>query len=397
MTQETNGKISQRQLHKQLTLFSPSIPSTLDVAGPNVPCNVVAIQKRRDGGTRYWCRAHRADATAKGGTMAARCRRANTIPIQADEILTLDLDKYLGGVAFWGAVPAVYDTTRQKMDRGIHVHTRLTPESSKDTDWTYRAVRLFGQSLPEKGVVISETDAIYYMVSSIFGFSMTFVTCTYCGWPHLDKDWFSVHPHRRHLCAGCGKHFYDRITGIGNPIIGVRDALDIGEQAIIPAEKTLDINQSEYPGGIQIWGSNPAFLWTQFKPEREGIHVHAFRTDGQSEPTLDDTFQEVTIDGIKLHPGAVRVLMAQNAMPSLERRIQSMHCTNCGHSQFDRGEAAYTPLPKHTCSECGYQFRTPGRLRNVVANPLPAILAKLSRLAPRPPQEHRLDLLPETL
>jgi hypothetical protein len=63
---------SQRQPPKQLTLFGPSIPSTLDVAGPNVPCDVVAIEKRRDGGTRYWCRAHRADATAKGGTMAAR-------------------------------------------------------------------------------------------------------------------------------------------------------------------------------------------------------------------------------------------------------------------------------------------------------------------------------------
>lgn len=388
---------SRSQTPKQLTLFTPNTPSTLDVAGPDVPCDIVAIEKRRDGGTRYWCRAHRADATAKGGTMAARCRRADIVPIRADEILTLDLDKYLGGVAFWGAVPAVYDTTRRKMDRGIHVHTRLTPESPKDTDWTYRAVRLIGRGLQEEGVVVSEIDAIYYMVSLIFGFSMTFVTCTHCGWPHLDKDWFSVHPHRRHLCAGCGKHFYDRTTGIGNPIIGVRDTLRISEHKIMPAEKTLNINQSEYPGGIQIWGSNPAFLWTQPKSEREGIHVHAFRTDDQAEPTLDDTFREVTIDGIRLDPAMVRVLMAQNAMPSLEKRVRSMKCTNCGHSQFDFGEAAYTPLPRHTCSECGHEFRTSGRLRNVVANPLPGILAKLSKLAPRHPQENRLDLLPETL
>ena len=395
--QGTDNMTSQRQTPKQLTLFVPSIPSTLDVAGPNVPCDVVAIEKRRDGGTRYWCRAHRADATAKGGTMAVRCRRANTVPIRADETLTLDLDKYLGGVALWGAVPAVYDTTRQKMDCGIHVHTRLTLECPKDTDWTYRAVRLVGRGLQEEGIVVSEIDAIYYMISSIFGFPMTFVTCTHCGWPHLDKDWFSVHPHRRHLCAGCGKHFYDRVTGIGNPIIGIRDALAIGEHEIVPAEKTLDINQSEYPGGIQIWGSNPAFLWTQPNPEKEGIHIHAFRTDGQAEPTLDDTFQEVTIDGIRLDPVMVRVLMAQNVMPSLKSRVRSMNCTNCGHSQFDLGEAAYVPLPRHTCSECGWQFPTPGRLRNVAANPLPAILAELSKLAPRPPQEHRLDLLPETL
>src|SRR5262249_19533423 len=280
----------------------------------------VAIENGRDGGKRYWCRAHRADATAKGGTPARKCRAADTVPIRADEILTLELDKYLGGVALWGAVPAVYDTTRLPMDRGIHVHARPTPESKKEMDFTYRAVRLVGRGQPDDGVVVSEIDAIYYMVSSVFGFPMSYVTCTYCGWPHLDKDWFSVHPHRRHLCAGCGKHFHDSVNGIGNPIVGVRDACGVGEHEIAPAAKTLDIKQSEYPGGIQIWGSNPAFLWTGFKHEEEGIHVHAF-LEGQTEPELDDTFREVTIDGIQLDPVMVRVLMAQHVMPSLKGRV----------------------------------------------------------------------------
>jgi hypothetical protein len=31
-------------------------------------------------------------------------------------------------------------------------------------------VRLVGRGLPEEGVVVSEIDAIYYMISSIFGF-----------------------------------------------------------------------------------------------------------------------------------------------------------------------------------------------------------------------------------
>src|SRR3954453_17690247 len=57
-------------------------------------------------------------------------------------------------------------------------------------------------------------------------------------------------------------------------------------------------------------------------PERffaavEGIHVHAFLADGQAEPTIDDTFREVTIDGVRLDPVMLRVLMAQNVMPSL--------------------------------------------------------------------------------
>jgi hypothetical protein len=42
-------------------------------------------------------------------------------------------------------------------------------------------VQLFRRGLPEEGVVVSELDAIYYMISSIFGFPMTFVTCTHCG------------------------------------------------------------------------------------------------------------------------------------------------------------------------------------------------------------------------
>jgi hypothetical protein len=90
-------------------------------------------------------------------------------------------------------------------------------------------------------------------------------------------------------------------------------------------------------------------------------------------------------------------MMAQNVLPSLNGRVRSMNCTNCGNPQFDAGEAAYVPSPMHTGSECGRQFPTPGRTRNAVANPLPAILAELAKLAPRPPQQHRLDLLPEAL
>src|SRR5262245_52509919 len=119
VAQGTDNLTPQRQAPRQQTLFGPNLPSSHNVAGPDVPCDVVAVEKRRDGGTRYWCRAHRADATAKGGTAKARCLGADAVPIRADETMTLDLDKYLGGVALWGAVPAVYDTTRQKMDRGI--------------------------------------------------------------------------------------------------------------------------------------------------------------------------------------------------------------------------------------------------------------------------------------
>jgi hypothetical protein len=93
----------------------------------------------------------------------------------------------------------------------------------------------------------------------------------------------------------------------------------------------------------------------------------------------------------------VRVLMAQNVMPSLEGRVQSIDCPICCQPQFRVGEEAYTPMTTHACPECGHEFSAPGRLRKAVANPLPAILAELAENAPRKPQHHRLDLLPETI
>ena len=320
-------------------------------------------------------------------------RRAAPAP---EDILDLNLEKYPGGVALWGAVPAIYDTTRLPMDRGIHVHARPTPGADKDLDRTYRAVRLSGSRLPKRGVVVHEIDAIYYMVTSLFGYPMSYVRCTHCGWPHLDRDFFSVHPHHRHLCAGCGKHFCDSVNGIGNPIIGVRQACGVKEHQTTPSQEALDIRQADYPGGIQIWGSNPAFLWTGSKAEAEGIHVHAF-LDGEKVPELDETYGEVIIDGVRLDPEMVRLLMAQNVMPSLKDRIRSIDCPACRRPQFGVGQAAYTPAATHTCSGCGHQLAAPGRLRNTVVNPLPAILTGLAKTARRQPQLHRLDLLPETL
>src|SRR5205085_5269707 len=121
----------------------------------------------------------------------------------------------------------VYDTTRLPMDRGIHVHARPTLNSKKEMDCTYRAVRILSNRLPKEGIVVSEIDAIYYMVSSVFGFEMRHVVCPSCRCPHLDRDWFSVHAHRRHLCAGCGKYFRDTEIAVGNPIAGVRKACGV--------------------------------------------------------------------------------------------------------------------------------------------------------------------------
>ena len=290
VVQRTGNRTPRCQGTRQRSLFGPSLPSVAEVNGPDVPCDVVAIEKRRDGGTRYWCRAHRADATAKAGKPARKCRAADTSPIRAEEILTLDLDKYLGGVALWGAVPAVYDTTRLLMDRGIHVHARLTPESKKEMDETRRAVRLVGRGLPAEGVVVNETDAIYYMVSSAFDFPMQYVTCTHCGWAPR-QGLVQRPPAPPASVRRLWEHFRDRVTA--------RDSGSTARSWVCarPQRAEHKIEAGREDSGHQAvtvprrhsgLGSNPAFLWTQ-PSTRKGIHVHAF-LEGETEPGLDDTF-----------------------------------------------------------------------------------------------------------
>jgi len=255
---------------------------------------------------------------------------------------------------------------------------------------------LIGSQLPKEGFIISELDAIYFMVSSVFDHEMKHIACPYCGYSHLDKDWFSVHPHRRHLCAGCGKHFRDSDIAIGNPVCRIRDAWSGIPRRPKPAKEKLRIRQADYPGGIKIWGSNPAILWTGQQSEEEGIHVHAFHRDG-GKAMPDDTFSQVTIDGVSLDPLMVRTFMAQNTLPHIENRVVAMNCPTCGQAKFSVGEHAFTPAARHHCTKCGSDFRSSSRFRKTIGNPLVAILERLAGYAPRRPQKHSIGLLPETL
>jgi transposase-like protein len=325
---------------------------------------------------------------------------ANDPEVQATEALQLDPAKYPGGIALWGAVPPVYDTTRLPMERGIHVHARLKPGcKDKALDHTYRriTVRTRGGELFEREIEVSELDAIYFMVSSVFGMQVKDVKCTLCGYPHLDKDWFSVHSHQRHLCHGCGRNFRDSEAGIGNPVAVLQQELEGGtKRRLITAPEVLELEQGEYPGGIQIWGSNPAILWTARKPEENGIHVHAYKQLG-GDPDKDGTYRKVTIDGIRLDTDMVRYFMAQSAMPHIEPRVVSMQCPRCERYHFDRGEHGYTPQENHKCEFCGTKFRASTRLKLVVGNPMRHVVSELARFAPRPPQQFNLGLRPETI
>lgn len=126
------------------------------------------------------------------------CTLGHNTPPLPMEWMDLEIDAYNGGIALWGAVPAIYDTTRWPMQRGIHVHARKDVHGPKVIDQTIRGVRLRRNGLPVDGVDVSDREAIYFMISSVFGFTPLNILCSYCGSPHLDEGTDSVTPSTHH-------------------------------------------------------------------------------------------------------------------------------------------------------------------------------------------------------
>lgn len=182
---------------------------------------------------------------------------------------------------------------------------------------------------------------------------------------------------------GLRQAFQDSTKGIGNPIRSLQEACGAKIQPPVDPNRPLDIRQEDFPGGLQVWGTNAAILWTGEKSEEEGIHVHGLDAEGRH--VFDETYSTVRIDGVTLDPTMVRTLMAQRALPSLRGRILTVDCESCGTAQFDTGEASYTPTAVRSCTVCGNSLRARGRFRNVVSNPVVDQLEQLTRFAPRPP------------
>jgi hypothetical protein len=349
-------------------------------------CNISAAAKRRDGKWRYWCSVHHANATGKGGTPLKRCENSSQAALASKDILELDPRKFGGGIALWGAVPAVYSTAAHDMDDlGVHVHARRQPKKKKLIDQTYKLVKatVVGADGSSRRIDVRADDAISYMVSSVFRQEMKYVECGHCGEPHLDKDLFAVTRHQTHLCFGCGKNFRDVVRGVGNPLMALKKFCGDSQinRRTVPADRSLNVTQDQFPLGIELWGSHEAILWTSSAPEESGIHFHGY-TSNFMVPSVDETFDAVTIDGIRLDSQQLRTLMAQQVLPHLKGRIASLHCPACGEAHFDEGALAYTPHSKHDCA-CGASFVGPGRTKKLVSNPMLATLQKLERTAGR--------------
>ena len=185
--------------------------------------------------------------------------------------------------------------------------------------------------------------------------------------------------------------------GVGNPLSGLRARLERKTRRSVVAPRLVEIKQSDYPGGLQIWGSNPAIVWTSDAPEEMGIHLHGFKTAAEEMPELDDTYAKVVVDGFDLDAVQVRHFMGQSAMPHLEGRVVALWCRACGEPHFDTGKLAFTPHIDHDCMSCGASFTAPTQIKKTIGNPFAAVRVALAASSPNPLRNDKLGLRPETI
>ena len=296
-------------------------------------------------------------------------------------ILNLNPEVYPGGIAIWGALPAVLNTSAYPDEyNGVHVQARLSVEGPKHIDETFDIVRVHSQSVDGGTRVfeINGEDAASYNISTIFSKSLKYLICPVCGKLHSDRGIDAVAYHIIHECEHCGETFADSEPSISNAIMLLKETCQDAHQfrsIADPVDRQLDVKHNSFKAGMQIWGSNPAVLWTSTKLEEGGIHFHGFQPT-QADPTVDNTYGSLTIYGILLDPEMTRYLMAQNALPHLSGLVRSLTCTECGREHFDKLDSATKPHLVHECEFCSSTFASPDN-QACVSNPLVAVLESL--------------------
>lgn len=349
------------------------------------PCRIEQVGLARNRQPRWWCVTHKAPAGGANGTRLECCEAAYTFDRDLSQCFHLDPDDFPGGIGVWAALEPVLNTTGYRVEAGIHVHARKRPGKPKEIDRTFPAVAvrcrqdLFGA----RSLLIRRDAAISFYFGRLLGKSLKNILCPHCGEPHLDAAEFALSPHRQHLCHGCGRYFREKDDAISNPITYVRDILGNTEagRKIKKVDRSLVIDLNDYPGGAQVWASDPAIFWTASKPEEEGIHVHLF-SKGSPEAVLDDTYGEVVLNGTRLDQNMIRYLMGQKALPLLRGRIAALKCPNCDGDHFDQGKLAFEPHEEHKCEHCAAVFRPPGRSRLLVSNPVSSQIDGLQQRNP---------------
>lgn len=343
-------------------------------------CKIESLGRNRNGSQRLWCHAHKCLVSTTRGITPDKCDLyGNESPPEFGELVLRPSD-FAGGIAIWGALPPVYNSANENEHQAVHVHARKSDSGGKEIDDNYSNVRLLvGEDLGgENWQDISSADAISYFITRTIGIEPTGLSCSHCGFAHLDEGEFAIRLHRKHMCQHCGRDFVDSTSSVSNPIVAWRREMGMTDvrPKIERAKENLSIRQSQFEGGIALWASNPAIIWTADRAEQEGVHVHAY--DGCGSRIVDETYSEVEIDGEQINDQNVRCLMAQRALIHLANSVVYLECPQCGAEHADSGVEAVVPHVDHRCKLCGHMFQH-GTGKATIGNPFVRILEQLSK------------------
>jgi hypothetical protein len=347
-------------------------PTTESLRRPE-PCRIDAKVKRRTGDPKWWCTTHAQPAWGEGGARLDRCPGSEDEPPDADDVLELDLDQF-DSVGVWGALaPAIVAGQVVVYPGAVHVHARSTAGGPKAIDRSCAIVHL---RRGELNVTIDGEDARAWSLSAVAGVPVADVRCRHCGRGHTDRDEFAVRPHLKHQCAWCSRDFWVRDPSVGNLLVPDAVLLNSADRPTpVPTPEHLDVDTARI-GGIAIWATNPAIVWSGPRAESEGLHVHVW--DGDGRPLVDDTFGSVAVDGQSIDAVQLRRLQVLRSIPAVAALVATVVCDACESAEVvEIGE--WEPSTEHRCVRCTNVVRTRRRL---AANPLVALERELRRRLP---------------
>ena len=333
-----------------------NIPETKKGAGP---CDIRWEVKKRNGKRNWWCRTHGLAASAPDGAALQRCAGAWFGPV-ADE-MQREVDISTGEFAAWGVVPPAIELGLVPTDVGkVHIHFRDEAGGKKQIDSSYDIVRVRSG---DRALVIEGMAAQAFSISRLTGNEVEPLNCPHCLEGHIDELAFATQRHVKHLCNACGRNFWHS-PSVSNPLGGAQARLGLPDPP--PPRRVnrpLKISSQNY-AGIAIWPSNGAIISTMSRPEDRGLHVHAWSHSGELE--VDETYWPVVLEGDRLDEDMVRMMAVQRALAT-GAPINSLACTDCGHSILSPSSGYIQPATRHTCDACGAENRT---RRKSFLNPL---------------------------
>jgi len=294
-----------------ITVLSPQVLGHFPKAtgsDATLPCDFVNAGKFRHGAARWWCRTHqthwgtKADQQSYAQSRAMLCANHEQAMSYVVKPFELNVDKY-AEVAITCSLPPAISTTDSRR-RPPMIRVSLTGGSQATTTSKEHAaislvyqkrLGLFTASDIER-VNITPPAALEFVLAIDADRALCCISCSHCGYPHLDLGDFAKKPHRKHFCANCGRDStWSKEPIISTPLKPIYDQL-CGSTKLNPSSSTIDLD--DYPRcDYSIWASTPAALWISPKVQNVGIRVLLSRA---GRVLVDDTFGEVRLNGAQL-------------------------------------------------------------------------------------------------